>query len=433
MVGDALILKGYFYMKLKSGLLIAITAVFGLSISIGANGTSAQRQPFRAIAVLSEGAPAAEVLDRVDQAGGTVEKEVYGMDAYVVNLPSQARVPFLESDAGIARVEEDIRVSVNRPPGSCTPWPDCKNGDDGSGGTDPAPEQTDWGVDRIDADLTWSASTGSGVNVAVIDTGLDKDHPGLTSNIAGGVNFVAPTKGPQWKRVVNPNDWEDDNGHGTHVGGTIAEAGDEAGYIGVAHDASLYGVKVLDKDGSGYLSDVVSGINWSIDNGMDVINMSLGASSGTQSLQDAVDNAYAAGITVVASAGNEGDGNASTNEVGYPAKYDSVIAVAATDSNDGTPYWSSEGSEVEIAAPGVNITSSWNDGKYNTISGTSMASPHVAGVVSLMLANDGQLTPDDVRTTLSTTADDLGATGFDNHYGWGLVDAEEAVTGVQTN
>ncbi|KKT82676.1 MAG: Subtilisin [Candidatus Giovannonibacteria bacterium GW2011_GWC2_44_9] len=116
----------------------------------------------------------------------------------------------------------------------------------------------------------------------------------------------------------------------------------------------------------------------------------------------------------------------------YPAKYSSVIAVAATAVDDSTPSWSAEGEEVELAAPGVSIRSTWNDGLYNTISGTSMASPHVAGVVALMLGA-GVLSPAEVRAALQATADDLGATGHDNFYGYGLVDAEESTTGSQTN
>lgn len=421
-------------MKLKLSLIIFSLAAVGVLTFGGLSDAAAQSKPFRTIVILEEGVSDNQVRSKVSEIGGTIENEMLGVNGVVVNLPSQARLPSLVNLPEVVRVEEDVKVSAYQPPNKCSPWPECRNNDDG--GTDPAPapaEVVDWGVDRIDADLAWSVNSGNGARVAVIDTGLDKDHPGLAGNIAGGVNFVASGKGPSWKSIVDSSDWDDDNGHGTHVGGTIAELGDETGYKGVANEASLYGVKVLGKDGSGYLSDVANGIYWSIDNNMDVINMSLGTSTNSQTLQDAVDSADAAGVVVVASAGNSGDGVGTTNEVGYPAKYSSVIAVAATDSVDGTPDWSSEGSEVEIAAPGVSITSTWHDGAYNTISGTSMASPHVTGVAALMLANNASLTNDQVRSTLRLTADDLGATGFDNFYGWGLVDAEEAVTGDQTS
>jgi len=279
-----------------------------------------------------------------------------------------------------------------------------------------------WGVDRIDADLAWTASTGTGVKVAVIDTGIDKDHPDLKANIKGGVNFVG--------RKVNPDKWDDDNGHGTHCAGIIAAVDNEEGVVGVAKETGLYGVKVLDRRGSGYLSDVVAGIQWSIDNDMDVISMSLGTSSNYQSLRDVCDAAWdaGAGIVVVAAAGNEGDGDISTDEYSYPAAYDSVIAVAATDSSDGVPYWSNSGPYVELAAPGVSIYSTYKDGAYATKSGTSMSCPHVSGTAALVIASDPTLTnAGDVRLRLQETAEDLGATGRDKRYGYGLVDAEAAV------
>ena len=289
-------------------------------------------------------------------------------------------------------------------------------------------------MDRIDADLAWGTSTGVGVNVAVIDTGIDQDHPDLVANLKGGVNFVS--KSPT--RPADPAKWNDDNGHGTHVAGIIGAVDNSEGVVGMAHGVNLYGVKVLDRNGSGYLSDVISGIDWAVANGMNVINMSLGSSSDSSALHDAVDAADAAGLVVVAAAGNSGDGDGTTNEVIYPAKYSSVIAVAATASDDSTPYWSSEGAEVELAAPGVDIRSTWNDGAYNTISGTSMASPHAAGAAALVFSvatdiNGNGSVNDEVRATLVATADDLGIAGRDNFYGYGLTDAEEAVIGTQTN
>ena len=275
--------------------------------------------------------------------------------------------------------------------------------------------------------------------VPVVDTGIDQDHQDLVSNLKGGVNFVS--KSPA--KPADPSKWNDDNGHGTHVAGTIAAADNEIGVLGVATEANLYAVKVLDRNGSGYISDVIAGINWAVNNDMDVVNMSLGSSSDVQALHDAVDAAYATGVVLVAAAGNSGDGNNATNNVSYPAKYSSVIAVGATASDDSIPSWSSDGEEVEFTAPGVSVRSAWNDGLYKIISGTSMASPHVAGTVALILATavpvdydtdlDGAWDPAEVRIALQATADDLGSVGHDNFYGYGLVDAEEVATGVQTN
>jgi subtilisin len=287
-----------------------------------------------------------------------------------------------------------------------------------------------WGVDRIDADLVWGTTTGSPIKVAVIDTGIDKDHPDLQANIKGGINFVFQ------KGTIDPTMWDDDNGHGTHVAGTIAAIDNEEGVIGVGPEIWLYAVKVLDRTGKGYLSDVVAGINWAINNDMDVISMSLGTSYDYQELRDACDAAYNAGIVIVAAAGNAGDGDASTNEYSYPAAYDSVIAVGATDSNDNIAWWSNSGPYIELAAPGVSIYSTYKKGDYETMSGTSMACPHVSGVIALMLTTspgiydlDGDgWDPTEIRSKLHDTAEDLGPTGKDNWYGYGLVDAEAVVS-----
>jgi len=275
----------------------------------------------------------------------------------------------------------------------------------------PPPQQLSWGVDRIDAEWAWATSRGAGVRVAVIDTGIDKDHPDLIANLAGGTNFVR--KG----RSVDSNAWDDDNGHGTHVAGIIAAADNTIGVVGVAPQASLYGVKVLNKAGSGYISDIIAAIEWAVDNGMDIANMSLGSNSDVQSLHDACDTAAAAGLLLVAAAGNDG------KAVDYPGAYSSVIAVAATDANDAVASWSSRGPEVYIAAPGVSITSTWKGGGYATISGTSMAAPHVAGTLALML---GAGVGDDA----CAGADDLPPAGPDIYSGCGLVDAGESVTGI---
>jgi subtilisin len=276
------------------------------------------------------------------------------------------------------------------------------------GGAVQPPQQLPWGVDRIDAEWAWDASRGAGVNVAVIDTGIDGSHPDLLDNVKGGVNFVR--KG--W-RPPDPGAWADDNGHGTHVAGIIAAEDNDIGVVGVAPLASLYAVKVLNKSGSGYISDIIAGIEWAVDNGMDVANMSLGTNSDVQSFHDACDAAADAGLLLVAAAGNDG------GAVDYPGAYSSVIAVAATDINDARASWSSYGPEVLLAAPGVSVLSTWKGGGYKTISGTSMAAPHVTGTLALNLS-----------ANLAASADDLPPAGYDYYTGYGLVDAGEAATGT---
>lgn len=286
---------------------------------------------------------------------------------------------------------------------------------------DPEPSQvTPWGITQIKAHL--ASNTGADITVAVVDTGIDADHPDLKSNILGGVNFV-PTG-----RKVDPNRWNDDNGHGTHVAGTIAAVDNSIGVIGVAPNVGLYAVKVLDRKGSGYLDWVISGIEWAITQDVDIITMSLSTDSDVQELEDVCIKAENAGIVVVAASGNDG------SSVDYPAAYDSVIAVGATDNTDTRVYWSNYGPELELVGPGVSILSTWNDGGYNTISGTSMATPHVTGTVALTLNSqpgiydlDGDgWDPSEVRSKLAGTATDLNTAGWDQYYGYGLVDAQAA-------
>jgi len=203
----------------------------------------------------------------------------------------------------------------------------------------------------------------------------------------------------------------------------------DIGVIGVAPDANLYGVKVLDSSGSGYLSGVIAGIDWAKENDMDIITMSLSASLDVLSFETACNNAYDAGVVIVAAAGNDILG-----PVSWPAAYDSVIAVSATDSNDNLAYYSNVGPEVELAAPGSSIYSTYKGGIYGTMSGTSMATPHVTGVATLVIASGTNYrdNPDAVRAQLTLTAEDLGTTGWDASFGYGLIDAENATPPATT-
>lgn len=247
-----------------------------------------------------------------------------------------------------------------------------------------------------------------------MDTGIDLAHPDLVANIKGGHNTIKPRKSPA-----------DDNDHGTHVAGIIAAVNDNIGVMGVAPQAELYAVKVLSADGSGYLSDIIEGLEWCITNNMQVINMSLGTPMKVQSFHDAVIKVYNAGIVMVAAAGNSGPGD---NAVEYPAKYEEVIAVSATGDNDSIASFTSRGPEIELAAPSVGIYSTYTGGGYKTLSGTSMAAPHVTGTAALVIKR-GIKGIQNIRSELQTTADKIGTSEL---YGYGLVDAEEAATGFQS-
>lgn len=272
---------------------------------------------------------------------------------------------------------------------------------------EPDPFQTlPWGINRIDADL--ASLTGLGIKVAVMDTGIDLDHPDLA--IEDDVNMINSRKSG-----------DDDNGHGTHCAGIIAAVNNDIGVVGVAPQASLYAVKVLDRRGSGYLSDLVDGLDWCIDNGgIQVISMSLSAALGNKTFHEAIIKVHAAGIVQVAAAGND------AGTVKYPAAYSETIAVSATDSSDKLASFSNYGKEIDLAAPGVAILSTYKGGDYKSLSGTSMSCPHVAGAVALELQQN-LISPDAVKEELKDNAEFLSGLTADQQ-GAGLVDAEKILT-----
>ncbi|MBI4051578.1 MAG: S8 family peptidase [Elusimicrobia bacterium] len=274
---------------------------------------------------------------------------------------------------------------------------------------DPQGQQNPWGIDRVKAPLAWSQSRGAGVKVGIVDTGIDPEHPDLKGNVAGGFNA---TSTETWK-------WLDDHGHGTHVGGTVAALDNQIGVVGVAPLAQLYGVKVLDANGSGYWSDIAKGIEWCVQNNIRVINMSLGGRSGNESVRQTIVAAYEAGITIVASAGNSG------SSVGFPAAYEQTLAISASNSKDEIATFSSRGPEVDFIAPGVKVLST-TGGAYASWSGTSMSAPHMTGLVALKLAQNGSLDPKGVRQALEAAAEPLPNL-TSNEQGAGLINAAKLV------
>lgn len=280
-------------------------------------------------------------------------------------------------------------------------------------------EQTvPWGVTRVQATQAHPYGiNGNGMRVAVLDTGIDRNHSDLQANVRGGYSVFTDS--------ANRNPYHDPNGHGTHVAGTVAAANNGSGVLGVAPRAQLYAVKVLNNSGSGSLAGIAQGIEWSINNNMHIINMSLGTSQHSSILQQYCNLAYNRGILVVAAAGNSGNSWGSGDNVAYPARYSSVIAVAATDSNNRRGSFSSTGPAVEIAAPGVNVLSTLPNNRYGSLNGTSMASPHVAGVAALVWQYKPHLSNVQLRNTLNATAQNLGNS---NHFGHGLVRAMNALT-----
>ncbi len=388
----------------------------------------------RVVAMIDKDAFRGEAVKGI---GGKIVYEFKLIDAVVIDVPANA-VGKLAKLQGVKKVEFDAQAQLYRGP----PWLV----------TEPTqPSQTvPWGIERVKAPETWNVTTGASngvIEVAILDTGVDWDHPDLKDNIAWGVSTIGG------EVSTDAADWYDGNGHGTHVAGTIAALNNDIGVVGVAPGVEIYAIKVLNDRGSGAYTDIAIGIEQALlgpdgvldkdndgiivgdpdDDAAEVISMSLGGPSDDDYLHEMITKAYNYGVVIVAASGNEGE-----DQPSYPAIYPEVIAVGATDSDDNIASFSNR--QPEVSAPGVDILSTYPDDTYKTLSGTSMATPHVSGVVALIQAayynKYGKVLPvgtfndtktDTVRGILHVTADDLGDPGWDIYYGYGIVRADLAV------
>ncbi|CAM3713258.1 S8 family peptidase [Mesobacillus zeae] len=233
------------------------------------------------------------------------------------------------------------------------------------------------GVEIIQAPEVWEQTKGKGITVAVLDTGIDTKHPDLHDRIIEGKNFTDDDKG-------NPDIFEDYNGHGTHVAGTIAASLNNTGVTGIAPEANLLILKVLNKRGSGKYEWIIKAIQYAIDKKVDIISMSLGGPQDVRDLHDVIKLAVENKILVVCAAGNEGDGDEGTDEFGYPGCYNEVISVGAVDLERNSSPFTNSNNQVDLVAPGEKILSCYLNGTYATLSGTSMATPHVSGALALI-------------------------------------------------
>jgi len=389
----------------QSYLVILATVIACQATCMYAPNAVADQPEMAAVFVRFSNPPGQAQADLISARGGRVTRQFKVVPAFAAELPPQA-IQGLRNAPGVVAIEHDIEVMAH----------DYSNV---------------WGVVRVEAPVVHSGGwvnedederpiLGRAVRVAVVDTGVDYYHSDLAISYRGGYDFVN-----------NDNDPMDDHWHGTHVAGTIAAAKNGYGAVGVAPEVDLFALKVLGANGSGSFSSVIAALDWAIKNNIHVVNLSLGSSGDPGStVRQAFENANNAGLVIVASAGNSGSG---TDTVGFPAKYDSVIAVGSTTSMDARSSFSSTGPAVELVAPGSAIYSTDSGGGYYTASGTSMAAPHVAGVAALLLATgvrdlDGNgLVNDEVRLALQMTATDLGTEGRDEWYGFGLVNAAAAV------
>jgi subtilisin family serine protease len=285
-------------------------------------------------------------------------------------------------------------------------------------------EQSQWNFQAVQPVTMWDAGfTGSNIKVAVVDSGV---YAHRELSIAGGISTVNYT-----------SNYTDDNGHGTHVAGIIAARNDGEGLVGVAPDVQLYAVKALNQNGQGTLADILEGLDWAINNNMDIINLSLGTEDRSLAMEQMVARAYSQGILVVAATGNSQEGiPLNVNTVNYPAKYDTVIGVGATDAANNRGIFSSAGEEVEVSAPGVDVVSTyvWNETSvYALASGTSQATPHVSGMLALLKQKYPAKTNVQLREELRKYAVDLGTPGRDIEYGFGTLSFKQADTTAPGN
>ncbi len=348
---------------------------------------------------------------------GTIKHTYTLLPAFAVTLPKQS-VGKLKADPLIKYIEEDksvekIKNIVKKSARFYTPntfYQSDISSDE---------YQNSQGILKINSKIAHDRNiTGKGVKIAILDTGINYNHQDLKQNYKGGYNFVNNDK-----NSTNPYDdgW---NTHGTHMAGIISAKRDGAGVVGVAPDASIYAVKVLDAGGFGAISDIILGIEWAVSNDMDIANISISGDDSIM-LKAACDAAQKAGLLIIAAAGNSYGELAS-----YPALYESVVAVGGVDSENEIAFFSPIDAAIEVVAPSLDILSTSKDNTYDILSGTSQSTAFVTGVAALIISSgvsdineDGKIDNLDVRKILQSSALDLGEIGRDEKFGYGLVDA----------
>jgi subtilisin family serine protease len=406
------------------------------------------------IAVMAAGVPKTDAVDatpakkavsaamNITDGAANVVIEVTGRDAFqrVHDLASSLgiAVPFSSEETGILTlsadgIDERVLREVAAIPGVVSLSSEHKvralftpN--------DPETSLHQWNLDPINAYEAWDISKGThDVVVAVLDTGIDWTHPDLAANIWNdssgyhGYNFISNNHLPMDDNINSYDEvggWDTNTYvyHGTHVAGVVgAVINNNIGIAGIAQ-VRLMAVKVMNDSGEGTDATVASGIRWAVDNGANIVTMSLGVDGPSATLQNQIAYACQHGVVTIAASGNSG-----SSMVSYPAAYPSVIAVGAVDSSLRRATFSNFGSGLDIMAPGVQIYSTRGGGGYQSLSGTSTAAPHVAGVVALMLSVNPALTPTEVGSVMNATATDISRAGYDTATGWGVVDAFRAV------
>jgi serine protease len=381
-------------------------AFVGAGAASPGNGNGSDRREYVVGVSATEDDPEGYVQQFL-RGGEEATKTVEALNSVVVGLPENAAedahenfVDRLEAADAVKYAEENVELQAQVAPN------DPRFGDQ-------------YADQQVNAPEAWDTTFGdSGVTVAVVDQGIKYDHPDLDGNMDGsvsnsGYDFVDDDGDPY------PDSMADEY-HGTHVGGiAAAEIDNGEGVTGIGNSSVLSG-RALSEEGSGSTADIADAVTWAADQGADVVNLSLGGGGYTDTMKNAVSYATDNGALVVAAAGNDGSGS-----VSYPAAYSECLAVSALDPDETLANYSNYGSDIELAAPGTNVLSTWTDDAYDSISGTSMATPVVAGVAGLALAQ-WDLTNAELRDHLKATAVDVGLSS--DQQGSGRVDAGNAIT-----
>jgi subtilisin family serine protease len=353
--------------------------------------------------------PQSRIDELLNQGGMQIKRYVASLDTYVVRTPpgqTEAIIDNLGQQPDVLYVEHNYVIGGSLHPND----PDYNN-----------PSKV-YAPQTIGAESAWDITTGNqGIIVAVLDTGLSLSHPELANSLVPGYDFVNEDSDPS-----------DDNGHGTHVAGIIAGAmNNSLGTTGLAPSAKVMPVKVLNSANQGTWADVASGITYAVDHGARVINMSLGGSTDSQVLYDAIRYAAAHGVFIAVAAGNS-----ATDAPFFPAYYDETMSVIATQPGDTRWTLSNYGSKVDVAAPGASIWSTYwtttDPNTYQFMSGTSMAAPHVSALAGLLLSNRPDLGAADVRDLIKQNVVDLGTPGWDSYFGHGRIKVGDAVATSQS-